>query len=340
MNPRLLLLPLALLAFGCQNASKKAETAAPAPYKFPHSIHLESGVACVECHAPILKSTRLQANVIHVQIPTKSEVCAGCHDPVPEYKPVQRFEAAVRFDHAAHIPRLKGAKDECQGCHTKVAEPGSFKVEVPPMSSCTACHNHAQDYAVGRCTPCHTDLKQFAKPVKDYSHEANFLQTHGKWAMASINTCSSCHDQTMCSQCHTATTRPMPPSIQFPEKVTAEFIHRGDWISRHAIEQRADPSSCSKCHGTGYCQSCHSFQGVASASGAASRDPHPAGWISVHGQAARQNILSCAACHNQGANSFCVACHSTGQRNPHPPGWKGTQAQIGSNPMCKTCHTN
>ena len=242
MNSRLLLLPLALLALGCQNsAAKKAENAAPAPYKFPHAIHLESGVACVECHAPILKATRLRTNVIDVQLPTKSELCAGCHDPMPEYKPVQRFEAAVRFDHAAHIPRLKGAKDECQGCHSKIAEPGSLKVEVPPMSACTACHNHAQDYAVGRCTPCHVDLKMYEKPVKDYSHEANFLETHGRWAMASISTCSSCHDQTMCSKCHTATTRPMPPSIQFPEKVTAEFIHRGDWISRHAIEQQADP---------------------------------------------------------------------------------------------------
>ena len=165
-------------------------------------------------------------------------------------------------------------KDECQGCHSKIAEPGSFEVVVPPMATCTACHNHAQDYAVGRCTPCHTDLKQYDKPVKDYSHEADFLETHGKWALASVASCSSCHDQTMCAQCHTATTRPMPPSIQFPEKVTADFIHRGDWISRHAIEQRADPTSCTKCHGTGYCQSCHAFQGVAPG-GASIRDPHP-----------------------------------------------------------------
>ena len=265
MNPRLLLLPIALLAFGCQKSAVKAETAAPQPYKFPHAIHVESGVACVDCHAPILKSTRLQTNVIDVQVPTKSEVCAACHDPIPEYKPVQRFEPVVRFDHAAHIPRQKGAKDECQGCHSRIAEPGSFKVEVPPMAACTACHNHRQDYAVGRCTPCHTDLKMYAKPVKDFSHEAAWLETHGKWAMASVSSCSSCHDQTMCSQCHNATTRPMPPSLQFPEKVTAEFIHRGDWISRHAIEQQADPTSCSKCHGTGYCQSCHEFQGVARA---------------------------------------------------------------------------
>ena len=31
-----------------------------------------------------------------------------------------------------------------------------------------------------------------------------------------MSTCASCHEQTMCSQCHTATTRPLPPDVQFP----------------------------------------------------------------------------------------------------------------------------
>jgi hypothetical protein len=340
MNARFLLLPIAIAALGCQNGAKKGEAAsAPQPYKFPHAMHIESGVACVECHAPVLKSTALRANAIDVQLPAKNELCLGCHDPVPDYKPVQRLDAVVRFDHAAHIPRMKGQKDECQGCHAKVAEPGSMKVIVPPMSVCTSCHNHAQDYAVGRCTPCHVDLRRYDKPVKDFSHEAMWLETHGKWARSSVNTCASCHDQTMCATCHTATTRPMPPSVQFPEKVTSEFIHRGDWISRHAIEQMADPTSCTKCHGAGYCQSCHAFQNVAPGGGAGRPlDPHPAGWVGVHGQAARQNIVSCAGCHNQGAQSKCVECHSTGGVNPHPPGWKGTRSQIGGNPTCRVCH--
>jgi hypothetical protein len=293
----------------------------------------------VECHAPILKTTALRENVIDVQIPKKSEVCAACHDPIPDYKPVQRLEPAVRFDHAAHLPRLKGAKDECQACHTKFTEPGTIEAPVPAMAACTACHNHAQDFAVGRCTPCHVNLKKYDKPVKEYTHEAAFLETHGRWAKESISTCSSCHDQTMCSQCHTATTRPMPPSVQFPEKVASEFIHRGDWISRHAMEQAADPTSCSKCHGTGYCQSCHAFQGIAPG-GSSLRAIHPAGWISVHGSSARQNILSCAGCHNQGAQSLCVACHRSGGVNPHPPGWKGAASQIGTNPTCRICHTS
>ena len=341
MNARLLILPLALALFGCTSQAKKPEAQGPQPYKFPHGIHVESGVACVECHAPILKATSFKENVLDVAIPTKSEVCSACHDPIPDYKPVQRFAPTVRFDHAGHLPRLKGAKDECQACHTKFTEPGTDAAPVPAMATCTACHNHAQDFAVGRCTPCHRDLRKYEKPVKEYTHAADFLQTHGKWAKQSVTTCASCHDQTMCSQCHTATTRPMPPSVQFPEKVASEFIHRGDWISRHAMEQAADPTSCSKCHGTGYCQSCHAFQGIAPG-GATVRDPHPSNWIAFHGSVARQNILSCAGCHNQGANSLCVACHRVGGigGNPHPPGWKGTASQVGSNPTCKICHTS
>jgi hypothetical protein len=342
MNARLLILPLALALFGCTSQAKKPEAQGPQPYKFPHGIHVESDVACVECHAPILKTTSVKENAIDVALPKKSEVCSACHDPIPDYKPVQRFAPAVRFDHAGHLPRLKAAKNECQACHTKFTEPGTVEAPVPAMATCTACHNHAQDFAVGRCTPCHRDLRKYEKPAKAYTHEASFLETHGKWAKQSVTTCSSCHDQTMCSQCHTATTRPMPPSVQFPEKVASQFIHRGDWIARHAMEQAADPTSCSKCHGAGYCQSCHEFQGVVGTLSSTGRDPHSAGWITFHGSVARQNILSCAGCHNQGASSKCMECHSAKgsgfKVNPHPPGWKGTASQATSNPTCKICH--
>jgi len=329
-----LLILLALAAAACVNQGKKPEAQAPQPYKFPHATHIEAGVACLECHSPIPKSTKLQPGVIDVKIPAKSEVCGQCHDPIPTYTPVQVFEPVVHFDHAAHLPRVNGA---CNRCHVKYTEAGDVVKPVPAMAACTACHNHAQDFAVGRCVPCHRDLRQYPlKPIAEYSHQANFLETHGKWARESVATCASCHDQTMCSKCHTATTRPLPPSVQFPEKVAAEFIHRGDWISRHAMEQQANPASCLKCHGPGYCQSCHSFQGLPSGTSS----PHPTGWISAHGPIARGNIASCAACHNQGASANCAVCHSAknGGVNPHPPGWKGTTSQQASNATCRVCH--
>jgi hypothetical protein len=331
-----LLLPVLVLA-ACTVQAKKSESAAPLPYKFPHGIHVEGGVACLDCHAPVKESTGLKAGVISVQLPKKNDLCQGCHDPIPEYKPVMRFEPVVTFDHKAHLPRVK---DDCQACHKKFSEPGDLATPVPTMASCTACHNHEQDFGVGRCTPCHLDLRKYAyKPVAAYTHEAAFLETHGRWARASVTTCASCHDQTMCATCHTATTRPMPPSVQFPEKVAAEFIHRGDWISRHAIEQRDDPASCQRCHGPAYCQSCHTFQGVAPGA-ADSRYPHPANWIVNHASAARMNINSCAACHTQNQGSTCLRCHNHGGVNPHPPGFKGNASQKQSNPTCRVCHSN
>jgi len=340
MNQRHLLLPLALLASGCMNHGKKPEAQQPAPYKFPHSTHIEAGLACTECHAPVLKSTSVKANAIDVQIPAKSEACAACHDPIPTYTPVQRFEPAVHFNHAWHLPMVGS---DCTKCHVKFTESGDVVKPVPPMKTCTACHNHSQDFAVGRCTPCHIDLNKYPfKPVAEYTHEANFLETHGKWARQSVQTCTQCHDQTMCSTCHTATTRPLPPSVQFPEKVASEFIHRGDWISRHAIEQAADPASCLKCHGVQYCQSCHGFQAVLPGSNTGGRLPtgHPS--FLEHKAQARNNITACAACHSSGAGAqLCISCHSVGGigGNPHPPGWKGTQSQIGSNPTCRACHS-
>jgi hypothetical protein len=330
-----LLLPALALAAACTMQAKKSESDAPLAYKFPHGIHVEASVPCLECHAPVATSQSLKAGVIDVQIPKKSEVCSACHDPIPDYKPVMSFSPVVTFDHAAHLPRVN---KDCQACHKKFTEPGDASAPVPAMAACTSCHQHAQDFGVGRCQPCHLDLKKYAyKPVAAYTHEANFLATHGKWARNSVQTCSSCHDQTMCAVCHTATTRPMPPSVQFPEKVAADFIHRGDWISRHAMEQQADPASCNRCHGPAYCQSCHAFQGVAPGT-AGGRDPHPANWITNHGVPARTNINACAACHTQNQGSTCLLCHSHGGVNPHPPGFKGTAAQKQSNATCLVCH--
>ena len=334
MKTRLVVAPLALALAACVSQGSKPQAQAPLPYKFPHSTHIDAGVACLQCHSAIPQSAKLPVDAVDVKLPETSEVCANCHSPMPQYAPVQRFQPAVHFDHSAHLARVN---NECGRCHVKHTESGDLSKPVPPMKTCTSCHTHAQDFAVGRCVPCHRDLKEYPlKPIAEYTHEANFLETHGKWARQSVSTCATCHDQTMCSHCHTATTRPLPPDVEFPEKVAAQFIHRGDWISRHALEQQLDPGSCLKCHGTGYCQSCHNFQGLQPNS----PTPHPAGWVSTHGPIARGNIVSCAACHSQGANLNCPVCHSatSGGINPHPPNWKGTVAQQTSNATCRACH--
>lgn len=338
MTFRLVAAAAALAAAGCASKARTAEGAQNPPYVFPHATHVDADVACTNCHAGIAKATAIQAGVRHLELPRKSEACAQCHDPIPKLAvPARSREVTITFSHAAHLPRVNG---DCRRCHQALPEVGTARAPAPPMDACTSCHNHAQDYATARCSPCHLDLKRYPlKPVAGYTHQADFLKTHGAWARSGAETCAQCHDQTKCAECHAAVTGPMKPDVQFPEKVEADFIHRGDWVSRHQIDATADPASCRRCHGSGYCRSCHELNGVAPGV-TGSRDPHQPGWLTIHGVEARRNIASCAGCHDQGAASTCLLCHKPPAGvNPHPAGFlKRFNSSDQGQPVCRICH--
>ncbi len=342
MSPRSLLLATALLAAGCVAKGGKPETAENPKFTFPHSTHVDAGLACATCHGDIAQATAVGPTV-HLALPAgdAGKACLDCHEKAPVAPPPRRVEQALTFSHADHLPYVK---NDCARCHTALVEPGMTNAPVPPMSACTSCHNHAVDYAQAKCQPCHVDLKRYPlKPVADFKHQGDFLRTHGQMAKTNAATCSACHEQTSCAECHAATTRPFKADIQWPERVGASFIHRGDYVSRHTIDASADPASCRRCHGSAYCDACHNEQGVSQRSPTASTsDPHPSGWVAgaAHGLAARQNIVSCAGCHDQGARSTCVACHRN--VDPHPPGWAqrhNKTTDLAKNSMCRTCHT-
>lgn len=343
MNPRPLLLAAALLAASaCVAKGGKPEAPENPRYTFPHSTHVEAGLACLTCHADVAQASAVGPRA-HLTLPSgeAAKDCLACHDKgVPSAPPPRRVERTITFSHAGHLPYVK---NDCARCHVALVEAGQAKAPVPPMSTCTSCHDHALDYAQARCQPCHVDLKRFPlKPIADFRHEGDFLRAHGQMAMTSAQTCAACHEQTSCAECHGATTRPLKPDIQWPEKVGAGFIHRGDFVSRHAIEASADPASCRRCHGSASCDACHNEQGISQRSlAAAGRTPHPQGWSAgiVHGAAARQNIVSCAGCHDQGARSTCVTCHRN--VDPHPPGWRDRHnktTDVAGSSMCRICH--
>lgn len=346
MSPRHLVLALAVLAAGC--ASKAGRPAPPEnpKFTFPHTTHVEEGIKCVACHSSVAEATSVGPTV-HAALPTgrAAEACLQCHEKSPLPPPPRQVEPGFKgFSHAQHL-RLPKMKDDCRRCHTALTEPGNAKAPVPPMSACTSCHEHAFEYAQAKCQHCHEDLKRYPlKPVADYKHEGDFLRTHGRMARASATTCAACHDQTSCAECHAATTRPLKPDVQWPERVGASFVHRGDYVSRHVIEFRHDPASCRRCHGSAYCDACHQEQGISQRSvSAGGRAPHPPGWGAgvAHGSAARRDILSCAACHDQGARSNCVACHKTVK--PHPAGWgqrHNRSSDVARNSMCRNCHAH
>jgi hypothetical protein len=343
MTRRLLLLAAAVtVVVGCVSRRGRPEGAENPKYTFPHATHAGAEVPCLSCHASVAQATAV-GSTVHVALPRPSEakVCFDCHERAPIPPPPRRHierSITATFSHAAHMSYVKG---DCTKCHTALPEQGDTKAPVPPMSTCTACHEHARDYAQARCQPCHVDLKRYPlKPIADYKHEGDFLRTHGQMAKTNAAACAECHEQTSCAECHAASTRPVKPDIEWPEKVGPSFIHRGDYVSRHTVDANADPASCRRCHGTAFCDACHREEGISQRS--PSRDPHPPGWLAgvVHGPPARQDISSCAACHDQGARSTCVACHRN--VNPHPPGWAqrhNKTTDVIGNSMCRTCHT-
>jgi hypothetical protein len=137
--------------------------------------------------------------------------------------------------------------------------------------------------------------------------------------------------------------------VIYPEEVERAFIHRGDYVSRHFIDARAQPESCRRCHGSGFCDACHQLNGVSDANVRPNlRDPHPSGWgnpgaAKFHGDAARRDILQCAGCHDQGPAAICVQCHrdnpSQADFNPHPGAFMSAHRNDDTHKgICAVCH--
>jgi len=343
---RLILVAALLSAAGCSLKPQKVEGVKDPAFGFPHSPHIDGDVACAECHSNIMGSKELKAGVRHVMLPShpsKNDACSGCHDTDPNIvTPVRHAPFRFRFDHSAHLKKVK----DCKSCHRDPPEVGDTEAKPPPMAACTSCHEHQQAFAEARCTPCHVDLKGYL-PATAFRHQGDWLRTHGQLAKPSAQTCAACHDQTSCAECHAAQTVATRPSVVFPEQVDKAFIHRGDYVSRHMIEARANGASCRTCHGSAFCEACHTAQGLTAAATNV-RDPHPVGWSTdkgtthFHGDAARRDILSCAGCHDNGASSTCVGCHQVGGigGNPHPSKFlsKHEAEDRSHNSMCAACH--
>jgi hypothetical protein len=352
---RVLVVAAAMLAAACnlKPQSEKVVKQDP-PFVFPHAPHVEGDVDCLLCHGGIDQATKLDANVRHVKLPakiSKTDECSGCHDTEPKVTvPARHQPFRLSFSHADHVSRVKG---NCKACHDPATLPdkGGKEYGYPAMAKCTACHNHQADYNQARCTPCHTDLKGLV-PVQTYAHQGDWLRLHGQFAKPVAASCAQCHDQTYCNECHSAQTAPALPSVIYPEEVERAFIHRGDYVSRHFIDARAQPENCRRCHGSGFCDACHQLNGVSDAN--ALRQVHPAGWgnpgsAKFHGDAARRDILQCAGCHDQGPAAICVGCHREGSpitqglgpNGPHPSAF--VSAHRGENKtkgICAACHVN
>ncbi len=312
---------------------------------FSHQFHLEQGLECLNCHEGIQSSEAVGFGLPSMDVcaqchseTQESENCTKCHSNPSSAKKLTLRTIALNFSHKNHMERVN---NDCTACHITVIKSTQVKDDnIPSMDSCTSCHSATLREL--KCSQCHTNLGSYdLKPIMHMSHKGNFIKGHQEFARADISVCAQCHQESFCSDCH-AKTEGLKASIKFPESEHRAFIHRGDWLSRHPLEARADQNKCLKCHDLKKCIECHE---KVSAEPARSMEPgHPKGWgepasPDFHGRVARRDIALCAACHDQGENSICVECHRTDRLkvNIHPKGFKSSLDKK-KNKMCAVCH--
>jgi hypothetical protein len=315
------------------------------PAGFPHVKHL-TGLACGEpgqpecltcksCHGGIQESDTKAVN---------RALCSTCHATTPAYPPPMTREPlgrAIIFSHEQHL-KLPQVRGQCVTCHGGLVGEKGMAVPFPPMSTCLECHQEQFDRA--NCTPCHRqgDLSRLL-PQSFMRHDADWQRRHGMRATHAKEFCNQCHSESECNDCHDISQQ-LTIEQRRPEQFESTFIHRADFVTRHAMDARNQPTTCLRCHSPATCDACHIERGV-SAARLDAPNPHPIGWVGpnttspdFHGRAARRDLISCVACHDQGPATNCIRCHKVGGfgGNPHPRGWSSTRSP--NSQMCRFCH--
>ena len=108
------------------------------------------------------------------------------------------------------------------------------------------------------CLDCHE--RGEALNYERYVHTADFGKSHRPEATQGEAICAMCHQTSFCNDCH-ATRVELKPSLKNQSDTYRSMPHRGDYLSRHRIDGRLDPTSCFRCHGNPKsakgCASCH-----------------------------------------------------------------------------------
>jgi len=363
-------LALAAVALVAAAACAHLFTRPAAHFTFSHQLHAkEMEVACAKCHADIAATTEVAERHLpafdacrqcHEDGHVGEVDCTTCHaspealqqaaatQAIPRLTP---RETHLNYSHKDHLPRVQG---DCLACHQEIltsTQPNDGK--TPTMAACMQCHQEQYDQL--QCRQCHADLsaERFQPQLGRFRHQGDWLHTHKLQAQqANGSACAQCHMERFCADCHSGVDNQVKVSVKYPAEVGREFIHRGDWVSRHPVDAERDPQPCLSCHRINSCTDCHERSGVRYVVGG--RSPfgtsHPYGAeiaTSGHGIAShpenrsiiRHNIVACASCHD-GDTPVCTTCHASVSGagiNPHPPGFR-SNFNPNRQPVCRTCH--
>lgn len=101
-------------------------------------------------------------------------------------------------------------------------------------------------------------------------------------------------------------------------------------LSKHAVEARAQPATCLRCHTQKYCLNCHQVE-----------LPHPKGFATKHAELVVAKPFACARCHDTAA---CNKCHQGAPPASHDEENYAGKAHANemrqrSQAFCNLCHT-
>ena len=336
----------------CHNKDQKA--AGPV-------VHLAQTNDCTQCHTPLKDARWLsQAQIAAFPEPGthKSgdfvrehkrttaqdaqtcatchtrESCSRCHANAQDVKVIaslgsnELVGAIIARKQAVYPTPTDHQQAGFSDQHGTLAEAG--------IESCANCHTREG------CQQCHSGSSAAdriaALPQRNTApgvnlasrtrnaHAPGFAQAHGTTAGASGESCTSCHAQKFCSDCH--------------QGADSKKFHPSNYASRHAQAVYANDTDCASCHNReSFCQSCHNGLGL-SANGQRPTQFHNGTsiWLLQHGQPARQNLESCTSCHTQ---SSCTRCHSTKGGwgvSPHGSNTPSGKLADKNRPACLRCH--
>jgi predicted CXXCH cytochrome family protein len=301
--------------------------------KFDHGKH---GFGCSTCHLP-----GGEENPAVMTLPQPA-TCLGCHVPGAE-------------DHLA--------VEECAFCHVPVVESGLAQSRIqgfprPPShmaqdfaashgrvasqgsESCATCHDRTS------CTTCHGSGSQIPQAVLDLPsprpdgprgvqisegsfsgyHPPGFATQHSAAASSGQVSCTTCHAENTCLDCH--------------DGLGSPSFHPLNFLASHGPEAYGRVSDCTSCHNSeAFCRECHLGTGIRGDGGiVAPYHDNQALWVLSHPQAARQDLESCVSCHQQ---NDCLRCHSASVGlgvNPHGPDFDASAMQSRNRAMCELCH--
>jgi hypothetical protein len=285
-----------LLVAGCVFASASfgfllRAASAESGIKFPHGVHVESGLECDLCHEAATTSQR-GSDLLLPQKPACADchdvedtaTCGTCHRNADEPSGYgTRVAVAQNFPHELHLKQNM----DCATCHL-----GESKAEptLPDKASCRACHATASQQS--DCRLCHAAGEELVPA----SHGAQFLQQHAIEASWNQARCALCHTQTDCQECHGGdNVRPRS--------------HPLNYAFDHALDARSKEMTCYACHQSEYCSSCHRAQRIRPS------NHSQADWVSFsgggrHAEEGRFDMESCTACHDAGSTApTCTPCH-------------------------------